>query len=118
MVWPSRTARSRCSLRTTSPPVGRTRPVANKVRCCKSAACRRKKKTRFTLAFLYRLTIDAPGKGKTVIARKGENWTIANKNNAPANSSEVRRLIDTLQNEQVTRSVENVASNVPKYVLD
>jgi hypothetical protein len=67
---------------------------------------------------LDRLTIDAPGKGKTVLARKGENWTIANKNNAPANSSEVRRLIDTLQNEQVTRFVENVASNLPKYGLD
>jgi hypothetical protein len=67
---------------------------------------------------LDRLTIDAPGKGKTVLARKGENWTIANKNNAPANSSEIRRLIDTLQNEQVTRFVENVASNLPKYGLD
>jgi hypothetical protein len=67
---------------------------------------------------LDRLTIDAPGKGKTVLARKGENWTIANKNNAPANSSEVRRLIDTLQNEQVTRFIENVASNLPKYGLD
>ena len=67
---------------------------------------------------LDRLTIDAPGKGKTVLGRKGENWTIANKNNALANSSEVRRLIDTLQNEQVTRFVENVASNLPKYGLD
>jgi hypothetical protein len=67
---------------------------------------------------LDRLTIEAPGKGKTVLARKGENWTIANKNNAPANSSEVRRLLGTLQNEQVTRFVENVASNLPKYGLD
>jgi hypothetical protein len=67
---------------------------------------------------LDRLTIDTPGKGKTILSRKGENWTIANKNNAPANSSKVRRLIDTLQNEQVTRFVENVASNLPKYGLD
>jgi uncharacterized protein DUF4340 len=67
---------------------------------------------------LDRLTIDAPGKGKTVLARKDENWTIASKNNAPANSSEVRRLIDTLQNEQVTKFVEDVASNLPKYGLD
>ena len=41
---------------------------------------------------LDRITIDAPGKGKTVLARKGENWTIASRNNAPANSGEVRRL--------------------------
>ena len=67
---------------------------------------------------LDRVTIDAPGKGKTVLARKDENWTIVSKNNAPANSSEVRRLINTLQNEQVTKFVEDVASNLPKYGLD
>jgi len=67
---------------------------------------------------LDRITIDAPGKGKTLLARQEENWTIASRNNAPANSSEVRRLIDTLQNEQVTRFVEGVASDLPKYGLD
>jgi hypothetical protein len=67
---------------------------------------------------LDRITIDAPGKGKTVLARKEENWTIASRKNAPANSSEVRRLIDSLQNEQVTKFVEEVASDLPKYGLD
>lgn len=67
---------------------------------------------------LDRITIDAPGKGKIVLARKNENWTIASRNNAPANSGEVRRLVDTLQNEQVTKFVEDVASNLPKYGLD
>src|SRR5437016_621153 len=67
---------------------------------------------------LDRLTIDAPGKAKTILARKDENWTIASRNNAPANSGEVRRLIDTLQNEQVTKFVEDIASNLPKYGLD
>ncbi len=73
---------------------------------------------RIDTKILDRLTIDAPGKGKTVLARKDENWTIASKNNAPANSSEVQRLIDTLQKEQVTKFVEDVASNLPKYGLD
>lgn len=73
---------------------------------------------RIDTKILDRLTIDAPGKGKTVLARKDENWTIASRNNAPANSGEVRRLIDTLQNEQVTKFVEDVASNLPKYGLD
>src|SRR5881398_147536 len=73
---------------------------------------------RIDTKILDRLTIDAPGKGKTVFARKDENWTIASRNNAPANSGEVRRLIDTLQNEQVTKFVEDVASNLPKYGLD
>jgi len=67
---------------------------------------------------LDRITIDAPGKGKIVLARKNENWTSASRNNAPANSGEVRRLVDTLQNEQVTKFVEDVASNLPKYGLD
>ena len=73
---------------------------------------------RIDTKILDRLTIDAPGKVKTVLARKDENWTIASRNNAPANSTEVRRLIDTLQNEQVTKFVEDVASNLPKYGLD
>src|SRR5213592_1458176 len=73
---------------------------------------------RIDTKILDRLTIDAPGKGKTVLARKDENWTIASRNNAPANSSEVRRLIDGLQNEQVAKFVEDVASNLPKYGLD
>jgi len=67
---------------------------------------------------LDRITIEAPGKGKTVLARKDANWTIANRNNAPANSTAVQRLIDTLQNERVTKFVEDVASNLPKYGLD
>src|SRR5438552_2798623 len=67
---------------------------------------------------LDRITIDAPGKAKTVLARKDENWTIASKKNAPADSGAVRRLIDTLQNERVTRFAEDVASNLPRYGLD
>src|SRR6184192_3514583 len=67
---------------------------------------------------LDRITIDAPGKAKTVLARKDENWTIASRKNAPADSGAVRRLIDSLQNERVTKFVEDVASNLPKYGLD
>src|SRR5207245_11463424 len=67
---------------------------------------------------LDRITIDAPGKGKTVLARKDGNWTIATRNNVPADSGAVRRLIDTVQNERVIRFVEDVASNLPKYGLE
>ncbi|PYK16957.1 MAG: hypothetical protein DME55_11220 [Verrucomicrobia bacterium] len=67
---------------------------------------------------LDRITIDVPGKGKTVLARRDGNWIIASRNNAPADSGAVRRLIDTLQNERVTKFVEDVASNLPKYGLD
>src|SRR5206468_8457313 len=67
---------------------------------------------------LDRITIDAAGKGKTVLARKDGNWTIASRNNAPADSGAVRRLIDALQNDRVTIFVEDIASNLPKYGLD
>jgi Domain of unknown function (DUF4340) len=67
---------------------------------------------------LDRITIDAPGKGKTVLARKNENWSIASLKNVPAESAEVRRLIDTVRDEPITRFVEDVASNLPKYGLD
>jgi hypothetical protein len=73
---------------------------------------------RIDINVLDRITIDIPGNGKTVLARKGGNWTIANRNNAPADSGAVRRLIDALQNQRVTKFVEDVASNLPKYGLD
>src|SRR5947207_769778 len=73
---------------------------------------------RFDQNQLDRITIDAPGKNKTVLARKGEAWTIANRNNEAANTGEVRRLIDLLAGEQVTKFVEDVASDLPKYGLD
>src|SRR6266436_3097788 len=67
---------------------------------------------------LDRITIDAPGRAKTVLARKDGNWTIASRNNTPADSNAVRRMLDKLQNERVTRFVEDVASDLPKYGLD
>jgi len=67
---------------------------------------------------LDRITIDAPGKSKTVLAHKDGNWTIANRNNAAADSGAVRRMIDALQKERVTKFVEDVASDLPKYGLD
>jgi hypothetical protein len=67
---------------------------------------------------LDRITIEASGKGKTVLARKDENWTIANKNNQAANGGEVTRMLDLVRAEQVTKFVEDVASDLPKYGLD
>jgi hypothetical protein len=67
---------------------------------------------------LDRITIAPADKTKTLLARKGENWTIASLNNTSANSGEIRRFIDTLQNERVTKFVEDVGSNLAKYGLD
>src|SRR6266550_1214974 len=67
---------------------------------------------------LDRITIAPADKTKILLARKGENWTIASLNNTPANSGEIRLFIDTLQNERVTKFVEDVGSNLAKYGLD
>ena len=73
---------------------------------------------RFDEKILDRINIEPSGKAKIVLARKGEDWNIGSRNNTPANASEVQRLLDALKNEQVTRFVEDVASNLPKYGLD
>lgn len=73
---------------------------------------------RFDQNQLDRITIDAPGRNKTVLARKDQNWTIVNRNNRAANAAEARRLIDLLNGELVTSFVADVASDLPKYGLD
>jgi Domain of unknown function (DUF4340) len=83
----------------------------------KPADLRDRHLVRVDMDILDRITIEA-GKGKTVLARQAENWTIASRNNQPANSGEVIRLLDLLKNEQVTKFVEDVASDLPKYGLD
>lgn len=84
----------------------------------KPADLRDRHLVRFDTNLLDRITIDAADKGKTVLARKEQVWTIASRNNQLANNGEVTRLLDTLKNEQVTRFVEDVASDLPKYGLD
>ena len=73
---------------------------------------------RFDTNILDRITIEPAGNSKTVLARKGDEWSMVSRNNTPANSGEALRLIDMLENEQVTKFVEDVASNLPKYGLD
>ena len=67
---------------------------------------------------LDRINIEAAGKPKIVLARKDQTWTIASRNNQPANGDEVRRFLDTLNEQQVTRFVADTASDLPKYGLD
>ncbi|MEP6686182.1 MAG: DUF4340 domain-containing protein [Verrucomicrobiota bacterium] len=73
---------------------------------------------RFDPNVLDRITLEAPGKAQTILARKGEGWTIANRKNEPANADEARRLVETLQNEQVAKFADDVASDLAKYGLD
>jgi Domain of unknown function (DUF4340) len=84
----------------------------------KPADLRDRHLVRIDTNILDRITIDAAGKGKTVLARKEESWTIASRNNQPANGGEVTRMLDLVRAEQVTQFVEDVASDLPKYGLD
>jgi Domain of unknown function (DUF4340) len=84
----------------------------------KPADLRDRHLVRIDTNILDRITIDAPDKGKTVLARKDENWTIASRNNQPANSAEVNRMLDLLKVEQVAKFVDDVASDLAKYGLD
>ena len=84
----------------------------------KPADLRDRHLVRIDANMLDRITIEATGKGKTVLARKEESWTIASRNNQPANGGEVIRMLDLIRSEQVTKFVEDVASDLPKYGLD
>ncbi len=80
-------------------------------------ALRDRQLLRFDPDILDRITLEAPG-AKTVLARQEEKWTLASRNNSPADSAEVNRLLQALQGEQVARFVDNVASDLAKYGLD
>lgn len=74
--------------------------------------------TRLNLDTVDRIHVEPAGKPKITLARKGENWTIQTSGDKPANSAEVRQLAETLQNQQVTNFVSDVATELPKYGLD
>ncbi len=67
---------------------------------------------------LDRINLEGAGQPRVVLARKAQNWAIASRNNQPANGDEVRRLLDTLNEQQVTRFVADTASGLAKYGLD
>ncbi|MBA3961282.1 MAG: DUF4340 domain-containing protein [Chthoniobacterales bacterium] len=67
---------------------------------------------------LDRIHIQGAGQPEIVLARKGETWTIVSKSNEPANGDEVRRLFNTLNEQQVSKFVADTASELPKYGLD
>ncbi|MGI8891249.1 MAG: DUF4340 domain-containing protein [Chthoniobacterales bacterium] len=73
---------------------------------------------RLDLNNLDRIHIEPAGKSPVVLARKEQDWTIASRNNQPANSEEVRRLLATLNDQQVSRFVADTASDLAKYGLD
>ncbi len=67
---------------------------------------------------LDRIHIEASGQPATVLARHEQNWAITSRNNGPANADEVGRLLNTLNEQLVSKFVADTATELPKYGLD
>jgi hypothetical protein len=67
---------------------------------------------------LDRIHIQAAGQPEIVLSRQDNNWKIASRNNQPANGDEVRRFLDLLKGEEVTKFVSDTAADLPQYGLD
>lgn len=65
-----------------------------------------------------RIHIEPAGGPKTVLARKQEDWTIHSAGDRPANSDEIRRLLEDLRGATVTAFASDVASDLAKFGLD
>ena len=65
-----------------------------------------------------RITIEAERQEKLVIARSGENWVRKTEKERPVNGATAASLLNTLNSQQVTQFVADVATELPKYGLD
>ncbi len=67
-----------------------------------------------------RITIEAPGKEKIVLARNGETWVRKQEGKAEAavNSGAANKLLNDLLNTKVTRFVADMASDLKGFGLD
>jgi hypothetical protein len=74
---------------------------------------------RVTADIVDRINIESPGKEKIVVARKGESWVRkVDGKDVPINVAAATRLLNTLENEQVTNFMADVATELPKFGLD
>ncbi len=67
-----------------------------------------------------RIVIEAPGKEKIVLARKGEEWVrkLDGKTEMPANGSAANKLLNDLVTTKITRQVADMASDLKGFGLD
>lgn len=70
------------------------------------------------LDMVDRIHIDAAGKPKLTIARKGEDWVLKGSTDLPANNNLVKAFVTYLRALKVTGFVSDVATDLPKYGLD
>lgn len=70
------------------------------------------------LDMVDRIHIEAAGKPKLTIGRKGEDWTLKSFDDLPANNNLVLAFVQYLRSQRITSFVSDVASDLPKYGLD
>jgi hypothetical protein len=66
-----------------------------------------------------RITLEAPGRAKIILGRKGEEWVRkGDKNDTPVNGGAANKLLSDLTTMKVTRFVADVAGDLKQYGLD
>ena len=65
-----------------------------------------------------RVTIENAGQAKIVLAREENRWRFGSPANAPANANNVHRLIQEINDDEVTEFVADTATDLAKYGLE
>jgi hypothetical protein len=79
---------------------------------------RDRKIARLNSDLIDRITIENAGQPKIVLAREENRWHFLNPVNAPANAININRLLEEIDDDEVTKFVSDTATDLPKYGLD
>ena len=79
---------------------------------------RDRKIARLNSDLIDRITIENAGQPKIVLAREESRWHFLSPVNAPANANNINRLIEEIDDDEVTEFVSDTAIDLPKYGLD
>ena len=79
---------------------------------------RDRKIARLNSDLMDRITIENAGQPKIVLAREENRWHFLSPANAPANASNITRLIEEIDDAEVTEFVSDTATDLTKYGLD
>jgi hypothetical protein len=79
---------------------------------------RDRKIARLNSDLIDRITIENATQPKIVLAREENRWRFLSPKDAPANANNVNRLIQAMNNDEVTDFVSDTATDLAKYGLD
>jgi hypothetical protein len=79
---------------------------------------RDRKIARLNSDLIDRITIESPGQQKIILAREENRWHFLSPMEAPANPTNIGRLIQELNDSEVTEFVSDTATDLAKYGLD